>query len=205
MSLDGLDEEEVLAQLGKPNTISVKIREDSRPTPEIPYAPRHIVEPVHFHGRRCSRLVLPRVVIIDFGQAVEIAAENAPYGIPVNYAAPELIQDHSGGQEVDLWSLACTLYELRVGRRLFDVPVLAAFSEEDYMDEICSVLGDPGNGESDQATAGEICKRAFDVDVTSEQRQWAEMLASLLKYEPNRRLQAQDLLKNTWFDGQFTE
>ncbi|EFY87348.1 hypothetical protein J3459_015842 [Metarhizium acridum] len=197
-SLDGLEEEQVLALLGEPEKETIQIQEDSLPTPEIPYAPKYLVYPVDFRDTSPA-FILPRAVVIDFGQAVETAAEESPPGIPVNYAAPEVILKGSGGQEMDLWSLACTLYEVRVGQQLFDVPQLIGVSEGDYEEEISSVLGEPGHGSSDQAIAREICKRAFGDNVTPEQGQWAEMLASLLKYEPGERLKAQDLLNNAWF------
>ncbi|KAG8411412.1 hypothetical protein J3458_015472 [Metarhizium acridum] len=179
-SLDGLEEEQVLALLGEPEKETIQIQEDSLPTPEIPYAPKYLVYPIDFRDTSPA-FILPRAVVIDFG---ETAAEESPPGIPVNYAAPEVILKGSGGQEMDLWSLACTLYEVREG---------------DYEEEISSVLGEPGHGSSYQAIAREICKRAFGDNVTPEQEQWAEMLASLLKYEPGERLKAQELLKNAWF------
>lgn len=197
-SLDGLPEEQVLAQLGEPEKEIIHIREDSLPTPDIPYAPKYLVYPVDFHDTSPSFILL-RAVVIDFGQAVEAAAEKAPPGIPANYAAPEVILQGSGGQEMDLWSLACTLYEVRVGQQLFDVPQLIGVDERDYEEEISTVLGKPGHGRSDREVACEIGKRAFGDDMTLEKEQWAEMLAGLLRYEPDKRLKAQDLLNNAWF------
>ncbi|KFG83189.1 putative protein kinase [Metarhizium anisopliae] len=197
-SLDGLPEEQVLAQLGEPEEEIIQIREDSLPTPDIPYAPKYLVYPVDFHDTSPS-FILPRAVVIDFGQAVEAAAEKAPPGIPANYAAPEVILQGGGGQEMDLWSLACTLYEVRVGQQLFDVPQLIGVDEQDYEEEISTVLGKPGHGRSDREVAREIGKRAFGDDMTPEKEQWAEMLAGLLRYEPDERLKAKDLLNNAWF------
>ncbi|KID84803.1 Protein kinase-like domain protein [Metarhizium guizhouense ARSEF 977] len=197
-SLDGLPEEQVLAQLGEPEGEIIQIREDSLPTPEIPYAPKYLIYPVDFYDTSPS-FILPRAVVIDFGQAVEAAGEKAPPGIPANYAAPEVIRQGCGGQEMDLWSLACTLFEVRVGQQLFNVPQLIGVDERDYEDEISSVLGKPGHGRSDRDMAREIGKRAFGKDMTPEKEQWAEMLAGLLRYEPDERPKAQDLLNNAWF------
>jgi hypothetical protein len=46
--LDGLDEEQVLALLGEPETTDINMRKDSHPTPEMPYAPKYLVYPVDF-------------------------------------------------------------------------------------------------------------------------------------------------------------
>lgn len=110
-----------------------------------------------------------------------------------------MILQGCGGQEMDLWSLACTLYEVRVGQQLFDVPQLIGVDERDYEEEISTVLGKPGHGRSDREMAREIGKRAFGDDMTLEKEQWAEMLAGLLRHEPDERLKAQDLLSNAWF------
>ncbi|KID63987.1 Protein kinase-like domain protein, partial [Metarhizium hybridum] len=204
-SLDGLEENQVLEKLGEPKTQSITIREDCNPTPDVPYAPKYMVQQVDFHETTDLGLILPRAVIIDFGQAVMTAVEQPPFGIPTDYAAPEVIWKRSGGREVDTWSLACTLYEVRVGKHLFEVPHLVVLDEDDYEYAISSVIGERmkelGDGSvNTAAAAGQICKRAFGDDVTAEQGQWAEMLAGLLRYEPHQRPEVQELLKNAWFD-----
>lgn len=204
-SLDGLEENQVLDQLGEPKTRSIIIREDSNPTPDVPHAPKYMVQQVDFHETTDLGLILPRAVIIDFGQAVKTAVEQPPFGIPTDCAAPEVIWKRSGGREVDTWSLACTLYEVRVGKHLFEVPHLVVLDEDDYEYEIFSVIGERMNGLGDGSVntataAGHICKRAFGDDATAEQGQWAEMLAGLLRYGPHQRSKVQELLKNAWFD-----
>ena len=65
------------------------------------------------------------------------------FGIPANYAAPEIIIDNLGTVAMDLWSLGCTLYEVRLGKRLFDVFQLISLRKEDYVNEVASILGKP--------------------------------------------------------------
>ncbi|KAG8413385.1 hypothetical protein J3458_012954 [Metarhizium acridum] len=85
---------------------------------------------------------------------------------------------------------------------------MTVLDEEDYEDEISSVIGErpnplegqPVNGNVDTAAARQICKRAFGDDTTAEQEQWAQMLAGLLRYEPHQSLRVQVLLKNACFD-----
>ncbi|EFY91891.1 protein kinase, putative [Metarhizium acridum CQMa 102] len=70
----------------------------------------------------------------------------------------------------------------------YAAPEMTVLDEEDYEDEISSVIGErpnplegqPVNGNVDTAAARQICKRAFGDDTTAEQEQWAEMLAGLL-------------------------
>jgi serine/threonine protein kinase len=45
---------------------------------------------------------------------------------------------------MDLWSLGCTLYEIRLGRRLFEVCQISnILSKQLYLSEIASLLGHP--------------------------------------------------------------
>ncbi|POR37676.1 Uncharacterized protein TPAR_02128 [Tolypocladium paradoxum] len=97
--LDGLDEER-----------------DSRPTPEVPYAPKYLVYPPNFGDVNLSA-ISPRTQVIDFGQSFDTCQRPPPaaFGIPANYAAPEVVLDSSGSIAMDRWSLGCTLYEIRLG------------------------------------------------------------------------------------------
>lgn len=142
--LDGLDEKDLLSLLGEPETTRVYMREDSRPTPEIPYAPDYLVYPVNFKDIDDS-VILPHAQIIDFGQSFNITQLPLPttFGIPVNYAAPEVFFDSAGSVAMDIWSLACTIYEIRLGRQLFDVFRLITPRKQDYCYEIASILGEP--------------------------------------------------------------
>lgn len=134
----------MLSLLGEPEKINIYIREDSRPTPEIPYAPKYLVYPVDF-GAIDHSVISPHARIIDFGQSFDMSQRPLPstFGVPANYAAPEVILDSSGSAAMDIWSLGCTLYEIRLGRRLFDVFQLVGLRKEDYVDEIASLLGEP--------------------------------------------------------------
>lgn len=143
-SLNGLEEEEVHGLLGEPVTTEVFIRKDSRPTPEIPYAPRYLVYPADLDDGNypCNP---PRIKLIDFDVSFDTTHSPHPtaFGIPANYAAPEVVLDTSGGMTMDLWSLGCTLYETRLGSRLFDVFQLGSLSRFEYMGEISDLLGPP--------------------------------------------------------------
>jgi serine/threonine-protein kinase SRPK3 len=248
-SLEGLDEEQVLSLLGEPKTTDVHVRKDSQPTPEVPYAPKYLVYPIDFGGVDPS-VISQRTHVIDFGQSFDTSQGPPParFGIPTNYAAPEVVLDVSGGISMDLWSLGCTLYEIRLGRRLFDVFQMICLSEKDYVAEIASLLGEPpepwanyyseSDDESeDSATssdpvleggdtctepqvqrvhdieeklaschdcAGEGCAHPrFQIISEAEAPILADLLERLLRYRPEERLSAQDVLEHPWFHTHF--
>lgn len=90
-------------------------------------------------------LILPDLAVIDFGQSFDAFQRPPPvaFGIPANYAAPVVIFDNVGSTAMDLWSLGCTIYEMYVGRQLFDVFQLIRLTKLHYLDEIDSLLGPP--------------------------------------------------------------
>lgn len=59
-----------------------------------------------------------------------------------NYVAPEVVLDSSGSTAMDLQSLGCTLYRIRLSQRLFDVFQLLVLSKKSYIDKIASLLGE---------------------------------------------------------------
>ncbi|XP_044721733.1 kinase [Hirsutella rhossiliensis] len=190
--LDGLSEEQ-----------------DSHPTPEIPYAPKYLVYPPDFSNQ----------------------PPPAAFGIPANYAAPEVVIDSLGNTAMDLWSLGCTLYEVRLGRRLFDVFQLAGLRKEDYVDEIACLLGEPpepwaeyyeSDDSSDTCTSPSNPASPENEDIyvepqvqharsiqekllisEAEAATLADLLEKLLRYRPEERLGAQDVLKHAWFHTQY--
>ncbi|KAL0929552.1 serine/threonine-protein kinase SRPK3 [Colletotrichum truncatum] len=141
-SLDGLRVDQVFARLEVPETTDIIIRKDAHLTSNIPHAPKYLVYPVDF-GSIDAEFVLPRANIIDFGQSFNLSHPPASYGIPTNYSAPEVVLDHRGTAAMDMWSLGCTLYEIRLGQRLFDVFQLIDTRKEDYVNEVASLLGKP--------------------------------------------------------------
>jgi serine/threonine protein kinase len=59
-------------------------------------------------------------------------------GTPGPYRSPELILEKAAGVGSDLWALGCTLFEIRTGRKLFDL-----FDDDDdsYLDAMVQILG----------------------------------------------------------------
>ncbi|KND87254.1 Dual specificity tyrosine-phosphorylation-regulated kinase 1B [Tolypocladium ophioglossoides CBS 100239] len=247
------DEERLLSLLKEPKTVDNRIREDSHPTPEIPYAPKYLVFSVDFPGDVDPSAILPRTQVIDFGQSFDISHRPLPaaFGIPTNYAAPEVILDGSGSVAMDLWSLGCTLYEIRLGRRLFNVPQMIRLVEADYVYTLAALLGEPpepwaeycveSDDESDAETSSsnsssendededaciepqverarsiqeklgscqdctwqECAHPQFQLISEAEAATLADLLEKLLRYRPEERLSAQDVLEHPWFHTKY--
>lgn len=142
--LDGLDEEEVIEMLGKPETTKVRVRKSPSSTPAITGAPDYLVYPVDYDDADPS-LISTEAYVTDFGQSFDISEDALPTssGIPADYRAPEMVLSQTAGIEMDLWSLGCTLFEIRTGRRLFSVFQLLRFDGAAYLLELAPLLGKP--------------------------------------------------------------
>ncbi|KAI9927584.1 hypothetical protein MW887_003203 [Aspergillus wentii] len=102
--LDGLSEEEVIKILGEPKTFKVTTCAGEIP-PET--AAKYLVIPVEFEHVDVSFL-RDEVYVIDF-----------ELGTPKSYSAPEILLGEKPGPGSDIWALACTLFSIRTGRKLF--------------------------------------------------------------------------------------
>lgn len=76
--------------------------------------------------------------MIDFGECFPISNLPEGVGTPGPYRSPELLLENKLGIPSDLWALACTLFEIRTGRKLFE-----SFddADDDYLEAMCLVLG----------------------------------------------------------------
>ncbi len=62
------------------------------------------------------------VIITHFGESFDMSDLPEDLSIPQEYRSPEYILDKRLGVESDIWALGCTLFEIRTGRPLFDLP-----------------------------------------------------------------------------------
>lgn len=132
---DRLSEEEILSILGEPRcnpVLDANGKENTMPT-----APRYLVYPVAWESVD-TQFLLKTPKIIDFGECFDISNPPEDVGTPGCYRSPELLLENQLGIASDLWALACTLFEIRTGRKLFD-----SFhdDDDDYLEAMCLVLG----------------------------------------------------------------
>jgi len=106
----------VIQELGEPRQAEVVT--ESGETPTDPTAPKYLVYPVDFR-KIDSRFVTDQACVIDLGDSFEASNPPEDLGIPQIYRSPELILDKVAGIESDLWALGCTIFEIRVGKRMF--------------------------------------------------------------------------------------
>ncbi|KAI1307108.1 kinase-like domain-containing protein [Xylaria venustula] len=139
-NLDGISEEEVFTLLGKPEQASLMTRTEKKH--ELPTVPQYLVYPIDWEyiaqkpsGRS---LLTGDACIIDFGESFEILNPPQRMGIPQAYCAPEYVLDKRIGPGCDVWALACTLFEIRTGRQLFET---FEDDEDELLYRLARVLG----------------------------------------------------------------
>lgn len=119
VSLDGKKEDEVLALLGKPKRYPVIRLVDNRPTPVIPNAPDYVVSPVDF--TKVPFLLGPGVRVSQFRTASDIYGRSFKRDrcrMRPECTAPEMVAKGLCSMSVDLWSLGCAMFRIRVGTGL---------------------------------------------------------------------------------------
>jgi len=124
-------------QLGSP--VRDEVFKSSGQEPD-PSAPEYLVEPVSF-SRVDIGYISEQVLLIDLGEAFpELSPPANGVGTPVSYCSPELILERKASRASDIWSLACTIFELRSGFPLFESFV---GSSTEILEEMVRMLGMP--------------------------------------------------------------
>ncbi|KAI0896301.1 kinase-like domain-containing protein [Annulohypoxylon nitens] len=118
--IDELDEDQVLDLIGEPEVHWVQTVSGQPPKPR---APEYCVEPSYLN-KNCEwfkMLRIKSVAVIDFGESFFARDPPRGTGIPDLWAAPEVIFRGSLrlGLSSDIWSLGCTLFEVRTNSGLF--------------------------------------------------------------------------------------
>ncbi|KAI0386330.1 kinase-like protein [Hypomontagnella monticulosa] len=112
--IDGLSKSEILELTGEPElaTIETVSEEQSQS-----HAPEYCVPRIP--SEWCDDFVSKTIAITDLGEAFHIDNTPKTTGIPTLYAAPEILFEGVPGFSSDIWSLACTIYEIKENRPLF--------------------------------------------------------------------------------------
>ena len=136
--LDGLSEDAVLSILGKPSLNTIFDAESGADKHSNPSAPEYLVYPVDWRRVVDHRIISSEPCIIDFGESYMAANLLEKLGIPGPYRSPELILESKAGYGSDLWALGCTLFEIRTGRKLFN---LFDNEDDDYLEAMVELFG----------------------------------------------------------------
>jgi len=146
--------------------------------------------------------------LADFGLA-------RAFGIPVRsythevvtlwYRAPDVLMgSRRYSTPVDVWSVGCIFAEMSNGR-----PLIAGTSESDQLDRIFRLLGTPN--QTDYPGIVDLPDYSADLPqyppprngaaslVPSLDENGVDLLSKMLKYDPARRITAQDALEHPFF------
>ena len=118
MKLSGIDDlsrDQMSELLGEPESFPIK-------TPCVS-APKYYVNPLDEYW--CESLIIPEIAIIDYGESFCAESPRENWGIPLPYAAPEVVFPKSEGADgyrysSDVWSTACTMYEIKTSYPMFE-------------------------------------------------------------------------------------
>jgi len=116
---------EVYLNLGNPKMDKVRTSDGSPPRP---HAPSHLIELIDFAYWKSSFLQ-EDTLLIDFGQSFPVLHPPTGYKpatVP-HYLSPEARFERNCGFPAYVWSLGCTISEIRAGLPLFD-PFLGGYS-----------------------------------------------------------------------------
>ena len=115
--IDGLEKHEVYNLLGKPRRTKI----DQSNLASSGTFPKYSVVPIEPETLRA--FAIPIVAVVDFGESFLSDTPTESCGIPIRYAAPEVLFNTSISKASDVWALVCTLFEIRTRQNLFDPDV----------------------------------------------------------------------------------
>ncbi len=190
-------------------------------------APKYTVQRLDLEGLDAQYLT-DQACIIDFGESYDMSSPPSGLGTPEAYRSPELIFDNSVGIGCDIWAFACTLYEIRSRRSLFETYDGTDDDVLSYMVRLLGKLPEPWwsswearshrfdedgkpTGEdtftiqdlledSVQFRIGDKNGRLVDIAVPPEERNLlADLILRMLKYEPKERATIDSVIDHPWF------
>ncbi|KAL9039061.1 MAG: hypothetical protein Q9180_002755 [Flavoplaca navasiana] len=190
-------------------------------------APSHTVKPA-WVVTPCHQVHDPRICIADFGGAWLNADLLPKHGIqaPLVYLPPEdTFARNSLGFPVDIWTLACSIYEI-----MGDGPLLEGFlsDKDDMIAEMISCVGplpqdwwnvweargdffeEDGSWRTEMARCRDSKSRPLSQRIqdmgretdpefsTDEAKTLERMLGSMLKFKPEERASAEEIAGSEW-------
>ncbi|XHG09836.1 hypothetical protein AWENTII_012874 [Aspergillus wentii] len=179
--LDGLSEEKVIEILGEPIKSEVTTY-SGQPLPGT--ARKYLVDSIDFYDLD-PQFLTDQIYVIDFGESFDLSHPPKTLGTPRSYCAPELLLGEPPSIASDLWALACTLFTIRMGRKIID---LFDNEPDDYLYFLVLMLGPLP--EPWWSTTWEGCRDWFQDEPDSE---WRAVQKDLTPVKEIRAVE--DLLK----------
>ncbi|KAG6905609.1 hypothetical protein DXG01_001715 [Tephrocybe rancida] len=213
--------EKVYKYFGKPIKDTVE-RIDGQPV--TPSAPSYVVAPPD--PLRIVRLVLKAndctIKITDFGES--FLTTRSSLNTPISFAAPEIIFQDSISPKVDVWSLACLIYEVLGNHRLLEsffvdrdeiiiemVRTLGKLPDrwwsqwekrDVFFEEDATFKPDSGDQSGEPRTVG-LNERLGDIrrddddgqrELSSDLEALEVVLGKMLRYEPEDRISIEEVV-----------
>ncbi|SMQ49053.1 unnamed protein product [Zymoseptoria tritici ST99CH_3D7] len=150
-------------------------------------------------------------ILCDLGSAVlgRPPHEGLAQGLP--YRAPEVILEGHWNEKIDVWSMGVIILELMIDQRLF-----GDSTEEYALQSMVRWLSSPPVALLDRCTRadqffdksgrwkhGEIAHEKLEdrIEIEPEMPQLFDFIRSMLKWDPDERWSASELLKHPWLQN----
>ena len=177
--------------------------------------PRQIMESAVFPLPAVNEQVHAR--LIDFEQAfLQTDQSLAKVCTPLVYRAPETLLNANWDLRMDIWSLACTIFELVTGQPPFDsfmpkkAPLvlewIAMFGDvpTEWVQQAKVVMGDCKDEIDGGTLSSWLCETYFNGERKVEFSEGnilslGDLLTRMMCYRPADRLSTQDILEHKWF------
>ncbi|OAG33821.1 hypothetical protein AYO21_12081 [Fonsecaea monophora] len=209
----------IMLSLEDESVLEASVKEEAaNPGPRNIYADRTI-----YQSRAITRpktIGLP--VLSDFGLARFRGGDRNDDIQPEIYRAPEILLDMDWSYSVDIWNIGSMIWDLFYNEHLFDGydPATNKLSNRAHISEMVAVLGPPPVSFLERSetswkyfdhsgclTTGVDLSNKHSLDVREQRldgenkRLFLEFVKSMLRWDPNERLTARELLDDPWLNN----
>lgn len=226
-NLDTLSDEEIYFYLGEPRQAPIVTVTGAPPGPT---APKYGVVKANLTKFGLEHLT-DILSIADFLDSFSVVSPPESITTTLGYTAPETQLERKISRSSDIWSLGCTLFELRMLQQLFPAP---GESGDIVLQRMVETLGKPPENQwqkwkkrskyfpkgallpdhsQHEALLEKLIRRSNKIVLEdevikralseTEVRFFADLLGKMLRYEPRERIIAIDALQHPWLEGGF--